>query len=41
MEAGAIYRPLKVLSYVVILLVAAAILYAVYISIRYWSGIGV
>lgn len=33
--------PLKVLGYVVVLLMAVAMLYAAYISITYWSGIAV
>lgn len=32
---------LKVLSYVVVLAMVAAIVYAAFISIKYWSGIGV
>ena len=32
---------LKAVSAVVIALMVAALLYAAYISIRYWSGIGV
>ena len=32
---------LKLLSYVVILLMAISMLYAAYISIKYWAGIGV
>lgn len=32
---------LKIFSHVVLLLMLAAIFYAVYISIAYWSGIGV
>lgn len=41
MHISAIYTPLRLLSLVVILLMCAAIGYAAYISIRYWSGIGV
>ncbi len=33
--------PFKVFAYVVVALMAAAILYAAYTSIAYWSGIGV
>jgi hypothetical protein len=33
--------PLKVFGYVVVLLMAVAMLYAAYISITYWSGIAV
>jgi hypothetical protein len=32
---------LKLLSYVIVLLMAVAVLYAAYISVTYWSGIGV
>lgn len=32
---------LKLLSYVIVLLVIIAILYAGYTSVKYWSGIGV
>lgn len=33
--------PLKVFGFVVVLLMVAAMLYAAYISITYWSGIAV
>lgn len=33
--------PLKVFGYVVVLLMAVAMLYAAYISITYWPGIAV
>lgn len=33
--------PLKVFGYVVVLLMAVAMVYAAYISITYWSGIAV
>jgi hypothetical protein len=33
--------PLKVFGYVVVLLMALSMLYAAYISIKYWSGIAV
>lgn len=35
------HGPLKLLSYVVILLMLIAMAYSGYISIEYWSGIGV
>lgn len=35
------HGPLKLFSYVVILLMVIALLYSGYISIKYWSGIGV
>ena len=33
--------PLKIFSHVVVLLMLATILYAAFISIKYWSGISV
>jgi hypothetical protein len=33
--------PLKVFAYVVVLLMAIAMLYAAYISVSYWPGIAV
>ena len=36
-----LFGPLKVFGYVVVLLMAVAMLYAAYISITYWSGIAV
>jgi hypothetical protein len=33
--------PLKVFGYLVVLLMAVAMVYAAYISITYWSGIAV
>jgi hypothetical protein len=41
MRGTVIYSPLKLLGWVVILLMLVASGYAAYISIRYWSGIGV
>ena len=35
------HGPLKLLSYVIVLLMAVAALYAYYISLTYWSGISV
>lgn len=35
------HGPLKLFSYVVILLMVVAMVYSGYISIAYWSGIGV
>ena len=35
------HGPLKIFSYVVVLLMAISMLYAAYISIKYWAGIGV
>lgn len=36
-----VYAPLRIFSFVVLLLMAIAIAYAGSISIYYWSGIGV
>ena len=33
--------PLRIFSHVVVVLMLAAILYAAFISIKYWSGISV
>jgi hypothetical protein len=33
--------PLRIFGYVVVLLMALAMLYAAFISIKYWSGIAV
>lgn len=33
--------PLKIFSHVVVLLILAAICYAAFISVKYWSGISV
>ena len=33
--------PFRVLGYVVVLLMLVAMLYAAFISVKYWSGIGV
>ena len=33
--------PLKMAAYAVVVLMAAAILYAAWIALRYWPGIGV
>lgn len=35
------YGPVKILSFIVLLAMAAAIVYAFSISLLYWSGIGV
>jgi hypothetical protein len=36
-----VHGPLKLVSYVIVLLMALAVLYAAYISVTYWTGIGV
>jgi hypothetical protein len=41
MQQPPLYSPLKILSFVVILAMGAAIVYAVGISVKYWNGIGV
>ena len=38
---SAVYTPVRIVSYVILLLMIAAIGYAAYISILYWDGIGV
>ena len=35
------HGPLKLVSYVIVLLMALAVLYAAFISVTYWTGIGV
>jgi hypothetical protein len=35
------HGPLKLVSYLIVLLMALAVIYAVYISATYWAGIGV
>jgi hypothetical protein len=41
MQASTLYQTLKAVSYGVLVLGAASMCYAVYISVKYWSGIGV
>lgn len=41
MQRKQLYGPLKILSFVVLLLMATGIAYACFISVKYWSGIGV
>lgn len=36
-----VHGPLKLVSFVIVLLMALAVLYAAYISVTYWTGIGV
>lgn len=40
-DKNKIYTPLRIISFVVMLLMATAMIYAATISIHYWSGIGV
>ncbi|HJV83200.1 hypothetical protein [Noviherbaspirillum sp.] len=41
MQGTALYGPLKLVSLLIVILMLAAIVYGGYISISYWSGIGV
>jgi len=41
MPRTAFFKSVKAISWVVLLLIVAAIAYSVFTSIRYWSGIGV
>lgn len=41
MQAKNFYMPLKILSVIVLLSMAAAVAYAFTISVVYWTGIGV
>lgn len=41
MQQKQFYSPLKILSFVVLLAMGAAILYAYSIALMYWNGIGV
>lgn len=41
MQRKRLYGPLRILSFVVLLVMATGIAYACFISIKYWSGIGV
>lgn len=41
MQGSSRNTPFKILSYVIIALMAVAMVYAAYISLKYWSGIGV
>ena len=41
MQTSALSGPLRLLAQVVVALMGAAILYAAWIAVRYWSGIGV
>ena len=38
---SAYYAPIRIVSYVILLLMLAAIGYSAYISILHWDGIGV
>ena len=41
MNRAALFRSVRILSWVVLLLMLTALAYSVFTSIRYWSGIGV
>ncbi|HUG21922.1 hypothetical protein [Piscinibacter sp.] len=41
MDLNSLYGPLKALAIVVLLLMLVALLFAGYISITHWTGIGV
>ncbi len=41
MQQDAIFKPFRVLSYVVLLTMIGSVLYAGYIVLTQWSGIGV
>lgn len=41
MSGIAYYKPVKIVGYVVLLLMFVAILYAGYITLTHWAGIGV
>lgn len=41
MQQRPFYTPLRILSFVVLLAMGAAIVYAAGISLTYWNGIGV
>lgn len=41
MNGAAFYTPMKIVGYVVIALMAVAIIYSAYITLTHWAGIGV
>lgn len=41
MSSSKFYAPFRLFSFLILLLMAGAILYALGISIHYWAGIGV
>lgn len=41
MRQSKLYTPLRVFSFIVLILMAVAIFYAASISVLYWTGIGV
>ena len=41
MRSSALYGPVKIVGYVVLAAMASAIVYAVWISLTHWGGIGV
>ena len=41
MDSHSLHGPVKIVSLVVLLLLLASVLYAGYIAVTYWTGIGV
>jgi hypothetical protein len=41
MDSQAAFTPVKIVAIVVLLLMLGAVLYAAYMAISYWTGIGV
>lgn len=41
MEGKGLYASLRILGYAILLLMVVAIVYSSFISVKYWSGIGV
>jgi hypothetical protein len=41
MRQDAIFQPLRIVSYLVVLMMLASVIYAAYITLTHWSGIGV
>ncbi len=41
MHGAAYHTPMKIVGYIVLLLMAIAIIYAGYITLTHWAGIGV
>lgn len=41
MNGAPYYTPMKIVGYIVLLLMAVAIIYAGYITLTHWAGIGV
>lgn len=41
MSGAAYYTPMKIVGYIVLFLMAVALIYAGYITLTHWAGIGV